>query len=194
MEPRFDSSALLFDLLKEPLGLRNLEPGIDSRRLTGTTDKDEYVSIIVKPVGPNHAGTFKHWVTLSPAEAEGLTEGPRGWKGYVAMIGLLDNGQPWWAGVYSRDNLRETAHAAQKVERGLSGGWFWRWDPGLLKPVVFKDYTEPESEVSPEDLPPRVVVGNDGAYWRAYDEGYSMPPVNPDNSPVIPVAIYERVK
>jgi len=42
------------------------------------------------------------------------------------------------------------------------------------------------------DLPERIIVGADGAYWRDYGDHYSMPPVNPDNSPVKPAAVYVR--
>jgi len=40
------------------------------------------------------------------------------------------------------------------------------------------------------DLPLRVVVGKNGAYWRDYGDGYSMAVVSEDNDPVEPIAIY----
>jgi hypothetical protein len=42
------------------------------------------------------------------------------------------------------------------------------------------------------DLPERVVVGANGAYWRDYADHYSMCPVSDDNDPIEPVAIYIR--
>lgn len=39
-------------------------------------------------------------------------------------------------------------------------------------------------------LPPRVVVGANGAYWRDYGDFYSMCPVSDDNDPVEVVAVY----
>lgn len=43
------------------------------------------------------------------------------------------------------------------------------------------------------DLPQRVVVGANGAYWRDYGTHYSMCPVSEDNDPVEVVAVYEVV-
>lgn len=43
------------------------------------------------------------------------------------------------------------------------------------------------------DLPARVVVGENGAYWRDYGDSYSMCPVSTDNDPVVPVAAYVRI-
>lgn len=43
------------------------------------------------------------------------------------------------------------------------------------------------------DLPDRIVVGANGAYWRDYGDYYSMCPVSEDNDPVEVVAVYERV-
>ena len=42
------------------------------------------------------------------------------------------------------------------------------------------------------DLPPRIVVGKNGAYWRDYGDHYSMTVVSTDNDPVEIVAIYNR--
>jgi hypothetical protein len=42
------------------------------------------------------------------------------------------------------------------------------------------------------DLPARIVVGSNGAYWRDYGDHYSMCPVSDDNDPVEIVAIYNR--
>lgn len=42
------------------------------------------------------------------------------------------------------------------------------------------------------DLPIRVVVGANGAYWRDYGDYYSMCPVSEDNDPIEVVAVYER--
>jgi len=46
------------------------------------------------------------------------------------------------------------------------------------------------------NLPSRVVVGANGAYWRDYTDsdhpGYSMCPVSEDNEPVEVVAVYVR--
>lgn len=42
------------------------------------------------------------------------------------------------------------------------------------------------------DLPERVVVGANGAYWRDYGDHYSMVPVSEDNDPVEVVAVYKR--
>lgn len=49
-----------------------------------------------------------------------------------------------------------------------------------------------------DDLPDRVVVGKNGAYWRNWDTrpgvlgSYSMCPVSTDNDPIEPVAVYVR--
>ncbi len=43
------------------------------------------------------------------------------------------------------------------------------------------------------DLPDRIVVGANGAYWRDYGDHYSMCPVSEDNDPVVSVAVYVRV-
>ena len=47
-----------------------------------------------------------------------------------------------------------------------------------------------------DNLPSRVVVGANGAYWRDYTDsdhpGYSMCPVSEDNEPVEVVAVYVR--
>lgn len=43
------------------------------------------------------------------------------------------------------------------------------------------------------NLPPRIVVGANGAYWRDFGDFYSMCPVSTDNDPVEVVAVYERV-
>lgn len=40
------------------------------------------------------------------------------------------------------------------------------------------------------DLPERVVVGANGAYWRDYGDHYSMAVVSEDNDPVNPVTVY----
>ena len=42
------------------------------------------------------------------------------------------------------------------------------------------------------DLPIRVVVGANGAYWRDFGDLYSMCPVSEDNEPVVIAAIYVR--
>jgi len=42
------------------------------------------------------------------------------------------------------------------------------------------------------DLPQRVVVGANGAYWRDYGDHYSMCPVSEDNEPIEVVAVYEQ--
>jgi hypothetical protein len=42
------------------------------------------------------------------------------------------------------------------------------------------------------DLPDRIVVGANGAYWRDYGDHYSMAVVSDDNDPVEIVAIYNR--
>jgi len=44
-----------------------------------------------------------------------------------------------------------------------------------------------------DNLPQRIVVGANGAYWREFDGFYSMPVVSDDNDPVEIVAVYERV-
>lgn len=44
--------------------------------------------------------------------------------------------------------------------------------------------------IEARDLPERVVVGENGAYWRDYGDSYSMCPVSEDNDPVVPVATY----
>lgn len=44
------------------------------------------------------------------------------------------------------------------------------------------------------DLPDRIVVGANGAYWRDFGEFYSMCPVSTDNDPVDVVAVYVRVQ
>ncbi len=43
------------------------------------------------------------------------------------------------------------------------------------------------------DLPARVVVGANGAYWRDFGEYFSMCPVSEDNDPIVQIASYERV-
>lgn len=43
-----------------------------------------------------------------------------------------------------------------------------------------------------DQLPERVVVGANGAYWRDFGDGYSMCPVSTDNDPVSPIAVYVR--
>jgi len=40
------------------------------------------------------------------------------------------------------------------------------------------------------DLPPRIIVGANGAYWRDYDAHRSMCPVSTDNDPIEVVAVY----
>lgn len=42
------------------------------------------------------------------------------------------------------------------------------------------------------DLPSRVVVGANGAYWRDFGSHYSMCPVSDDNDPVDVVEVYVR--
>jgi len=44
------------------------------------------------------------------------------------------------------------------------------------------------------DLPARIVVGANGAYWRDYGDYYSMCPVSTDNDPVEVVATYVRLE
>ena len=44
------------------------------------------------------------------------------------------------------------------------------------------------------DLPDRIVVGANGAYWRDYGDSYSMCPVSEDNDPVEVVATYVRAE
>ena len=44
------------------------------------------------------------------------------------------------------------------------------------------------------DLPDRVVVGANGAYWRDYGDHYSMAVVSEDNDPVVPIAVYVRAR
>ena len=43
------------------------------------------------------------------------------------------------------------------------------------------------------ELPERVVVGANGAYWRDFGTHYSMCPVSEDNDPVEVVATYVRL-
>jgi hypothetical protein len=45
--------------------------------------------------------------------------------------------------------------------------------------------------VSP-DLPSRVIVGANGAYWRDFGDYLSMPPVSEDNDAIEPIAVYVR--
>lgn len=45
-----------------------------------------------------------------------------------------------------------------------------------------------------DHLPARVVVGENGAYWRDFGDWFSMCVVSTDNDPVVPVAVYERVR
>lgn len=52
----------------------------------------------------------------------------------------------------------------------------------------------PEESSVDDDLPSRVLVGKNGAYWRDYGTHYSMCPVSDDNEPVEPKAIYVRAK
>ncbi len=40
------------------------------------------------------------------------------------------------------------------------------------------------------DLPPRIIVGANGAYWRDYDAHRSMCPVSTDNDPIEVAAVY----
>ena len=42
------------------------------------------------------------------------------------------------------------------------------------------------------DLPDRIVVGKNGAYWRDYGDHYSMAVVSEDNDPIDPIAVYVR--
>ena len=42
-------------------------------------------------------------------------------------------------------------------------------------------------------LPLRVVVGKNGAYWRDFGDYYSMAVTSEDNDPVVPIGIYELV-
>lgn len=49
-------------------------------------------------------------------------------------------------------------------------------------------------EPTEASLPPRIVVGKNGAYWRDYGDYFSMCPVSTDNDPVEIVALYVRVK
>jgi hypothetical protein len=50
--------------------------------------------------------------------------------------------------------------------------------------------------MSNENLPSRVVVGKNGAFWRDYTDQepsfYSMCPVSDDNDPVEVIAVYVR--
>jgi hypothetical protein len=51
------------------------------------------------------------------------------------------------------------------------------------------------SEVAAQlDLPDRIVVGANGAYWRDYGDHYSMCPVSEDNDPVEVIAVYTLVR
>ena len=73
-----------------------------------------------------------------------------------------------------RDGFQQGAHAAKE-----QGKW-----------------TLPAPEES--NLPSRVVVGANGAYWRDFTDdpelrAYSMCPVSSDNDPVEIMAVYERV-
>ena len=43
------------------------------------------------------------------------------------------------------------------------------------------------------EVPDRIVVGKNGAYWRDFGEFYSMCPTSTDNDPVDVVAVYELV-
>lgn len=43
-----------------------------------------------------------------------------------------------------------------------------------------------------DELPPRIVVGANGAYWRDFGDFYSMCPVSEDNDSVTVVAAYVR--
>ena len=47
-----------------------------------------------------------------------------------------------------------------------------------------------EGERPDLDLPPRIVVGKNGAYWRDFGDHYSMVPVSEDNDPVEVDAAY----
>lgn len=58
--------------------------------------------------------------------------------------------------------------------------------------------SDPLWEALDDHLPARVVVGQNGAYWRDFTDdpdhpGYSMCPVSTDNDPVEPIAVYVRL-
>lgn len=44
------------------------------------------------------------------------------------------------------------------------------------------------------DLPDRIVVDQNGNYWRDFGDGYSMVPVSTDNEPVVVTATYRLVQ
>ena len=52
--------------------------------------------------------------------------------------------------------------------------------------------TERPAVTETRDLPDRIVVGANGAYWRDYGDHYSMCVISEDNDPVEIVAIYNR--
>lgn len=77
------------------------------------------------------------------------------------------------------------------TEEAGSPGWVdgqWVHDNG----IAIMEPCANVPRVRPADLPDRVIVGQNGAYWRESGDTLSMCPVSEDNDPVEAVAIYER--
>lgn len=88
--------------------------------------------------------------------------------------------------------IHQSAQGAFPIEGDLAEA---RWILDFLgaRGLAIRTTThQPAAELAARDLPHRIVVGANGAYWRDYGNHYSMCPVSADNDPVEVVAVYLR--
>jgi hypothetical protein len=93
--------------------------------------------------------------------------------------------------------------AAEHALRVIGGGFLSRGHAARIARSALAAAAAPSLDIAPvtqgscpkpteSNLPPRIVVGANGAYWRDFGEFYSMCPVSSDNDPVVVFAVYER--
>ena len=93
------------------------------------------------------------------------------------------------------DELRE---AAQAMLDKFAAGDVWDGtaqpeEVRLIKALAAAPVQPAAAPRETADLPDRIVVGANGAYWRDYGTFYSMPPASTDNEPIDVIAVYERL-
>lgn len=109
--------------------------------------------IYPRAVGSDNADRFSRWVTMSPAQWQAITTRPRSWRFFVAMVGLLPDGTPWWSRVYEESVLAELRDHSEQM------GGFYRFDPGLTDKALASSWHLEQPE---QGLPFRFVISDAG--------------------------------
>lgn len=134
-QPRFQAA----------LGCRQLEISGSNRypRFSGDAD-GEHHAILVKYTGDLNARRFMFWLTAAPKELDAAKNPPDGFHYWLAQVGQLPDGNPWWIALYDLPLLfKADAIEGELIERVSMGnaGTFYRVDPARLpewaQPTMF---------------------------------------------------------